>query len=164
MKRFQIWVLATLAVAVVGAWSSASLWAQPPAAPKPLPARYQVVPYSHNSAVMIDVQTGQSWKLQKDAGEGQKFVWVPIRKLETNMEIDDWEQRMKKFRAERRKRREAEFGDGRIVPFGAEPLVDEPPVPLEFGAEPVLEVDGKPLEIVEEFPEVNLSPKDDAVP
>lgn len=132
-------VAVTIAMIVFGSAMAPSAKAQSPADPSakapPAVAKYQVIPYSHNSAVMIDLQTGQTWKLQKDAGDGQKFVWVPIRKLETNMEVDDWEQRMEKRRAERRKRREAEFGEAPlppdVEPFGFRVEIEEPQVIVE---------------------------------
>ena len=116
MKRFPIYLWATvLAVLII----SRQALAQPgPAHPPPLPVekvpttpQYQVIPFGHNSAVMIHLQSGKSWKLERDAENTGHFVWVPIQRLATNMELDDWQQRMKKFRAERRKRREAEFGE-----------------------------------------------------
>ena len=135
MKQIGI-VVASVAVVLLVSGHYHTVGAQSPADPKPVPvASYQVIPYSHNSAVMIDVQTGRSWKLERDAEKKGKFVWVPIRKLETNMEVDDWEQRMKKYRAERRKQRAAEFGEEAIPldvePFGFRVELDEPQVVIE---------------------------------
>ena len=124
MKRVTFWALAAAVASIIGGGFSTSGQAQSPAdAPASVApaARYQVIAYSHNSAVMIEVATGKSWKLERDAEKTGSYVWVPIRKLQTNMELDDWEQRMKKFREERRKRRAADFGEG-ILPPDIEPF------------------------------------------
>lgn len=105
-----------IALTVVALWQlagNAAAQAPDDAAPS-AGARYQVFPFGRNSAVMIDGQTGQSWKLERDGQQQGSFVWLPIRKLSTNMEIDQWNERMKKFREVRRKRRMERLRDDAI--------------------------------------------------
>ena len=137
MERVQLCAVAAGIASVIRGGFTASGQAQSPADLPSPEARYQVIPYSHNSAVMIEVTTGKSWKLERDAEKSGSYVWVPIRKLQTNMDLDDWQQRMKKFREERRKRRAADFGEG-ILPPDIEPFGfrDGPEEPAEDVAPP----------------------------
>lgn len=94
---------------------------------QPAAATFQVVPLGQNSAIMVDLRTGQSWKLERDPDNEPGYVWAPVRRLSTNMQVDEWREKMKKFRAERRKRRTA----------GLEPIPELPPEP-DFDLDPVL--------------------------
>jgi gamma-glutamyl:cysteine ligase YbdK (ATP-grasp superfamily) len=128
-------------LALIIAIAAAAVTAQEPPDPTKLPAdakqsagTFQVIPY-RNSALLVDTRTGQTWTLQTDPEEEPSQVWVPVRKLGTNMEIDQWRQRAKKFREERRKKRMMEEGfdeaipalpevgiRGRITPWDPEPI------------------------------------------
>ncbi|MCA9221201.1 MAG: hypothetical protein KDA71_12795, partial [Planctomycetales bacterium] len=80
-----------LASFVVLSLVAGSAAAQPPAVVPLAPAgKYQVVPYSHNSAILLETATGKCWKLQKDQDTASGFVWIPIRQLNTNMEVDQF--------------------------------------------------------------------------
>mgnify|MGYP006969488103 CR=1 FL=1 len=121
---FRVAALAMFAVAILSLWQTPSSLAQPgPNVPAPnkkeAAPKYQVIPFSHNSAVMIELNSGKSWKLERDPAKSG-FVWVPIRKLDTDMELEQWKQQSEKAKAERRKRREAEFGEA--IPLDVEPF------------------------------------------
>jgi hypothetical protein len=90
---------------------------------------------------LIDTRSGQAWTLQTDPEEDPAQVWVPVRKLSTNMEIDQWRQRAKKAREERRKRRE-----GIDIPL---PELPE----LEIPADPGVGVRRRRIEPVEIIPD-----------
>lgn len=96
-----------LAVPVVAlALSSALTFAQDPSVARPPEVKggYQVIPLGE-SAIMVDLKTGQTWMLKKDPEkELARHVWVPLKKL-TEMEASDWRAKTKKLRDARRKRR-----------------------------------------------------------
>ena len=65
------------------------------------------------------MQTGKSWKLEKSADK-TGFVWVPVRKLDSDMEVEEWKQQTEKAKAEKRAKREARVDED--IPFEIEPF------------------------------------------
>ena len=101
MRRVRFGLVAALVLLVAGAAAALGV-AQPPADPAAPPeAKFQVVPYGHKWAIMIDIETGKTWKLETEPGS-KAPVWVPIRRLSTDMEVEEWKQRVEKFKAQRK--------------------------------------------------------------
>ena len=102
--------MAWKAVLSAGVCAAAIGWAAlltaQPAGRKPAGATgaFQIAPLG-NTAVLIDTRSGHTWSLEKDRGGEAKFVWVPLRRLATDMELDAWRQRVEKHNAERKERR-----------------------------------------------------------
>jgi len=125
MTRFRVFVFSAFVVSLLVTWRYTTLHAQPPAAEASKPTadvKYQIVRYGRNSAVKIDIQSGESWQLDRD-GEAGGLVWVPIRTLKTDMEIEVWKARKKELREERRGEiRGGGFGGEESIPGGADPF------------------------------------------
>ena len=123
MNRTQKSILVALVIGGLGVLTlraQAQFGPETPAAAKaPEGAKFQVIPFSHNSAIMVDLLNGKSWKLEKSADK-TGFVWVPVRRLDSDMEVEEWKQQTEKAKAEKRAKREARVDED--VPFEIEPF------------------------------------------
>ena len=93
MSRCLVFPFAVVVAVGLGAGALAQKPASQPASrPAPAtPGRFQVSP-SGNSSILVDTQSGQTWRLLLSIDPNGRVytVWVPVRRLDNEVEVQKW--------------------------------------------------------------------------
>jgi hypothetical protein len=107
-KRYMLGSLVVI-ILIVGGFAVAQQSGKPTVVPeKEIPGRFAVA-LSANGTVLVDTATGESWVLRTglDGPHGLPATWRPIRRLDTQEKVEEWERLQQILKQDREKMKAA---------------------------------------------------------